>query len=88
METNDEEMLGSEEMRSSPPQAQREIAEKNEPIDTIDLVETTNDPIDSVVSRKRPRWAQHTLQDAEGHGAHMASSEKVKDLRGSPVMWH
>ena len=69
MEIDDEEMLESEEIRSSPPQAQRELAEKDEPIDTIDLVETVDDPRSIAVSRKRPRWAQQTLHDAEGHEA-------------------
>ena len=55
MEINDEEMLGSQEMISSPPQAQRELAEKDEPFDTIDPVETVDDPKNIAVSRKRPR---------------------------------
>ena len=74
MEIDDEEM----EMRSSPPQAQREIAEKNEPIDTIDPVETTDDPRDITVRRKRPRWMQHTLHDAEGHEAPHGSLRESK----------
>ena len=57
MEIDDEEMLGSEEMRSSPPQAQRELVEKDGPIDTIDPVERVDDPKDIAVSQKRPRWA-------------------------------
>ena len=69
MDIDDEEMLGSQEMRPYLPQAQREITNKNEPIDTFDLVETIDDPRDIAISQKRPRWAQQTLQDAEGHEA-------------------
>ena len=50
MKIDDEEMLGSEEMISSPPQAQRELAEKDEPIDTIDPVKTVDDPRNIAVS--------------------------------------
>ena len=69
MNIDDEDMLGSQEMRPSPPQAQREITQKNEPIDTIDPVETTDDPRDIAITYKRPRWVQQTLQDAEEHEA-------------------
>ena len=41
----------------------------NKPIGSIDPVEPDDAPIDMAVSRKRPRWAQQTLQDAEGHEA-------------------
>ena len=57
-----------EEMRSSPPpKIKREFEERNEPISPIDLVEPDDAPIDMTPSRKRPRWAQHILQNAEGH---------------------
>ena len=36
-------------------------------INPIDLVEPDDAPIDMTPSRKRPRWAQHILQNAEGH---------------------
>ena len=62
---NDEEL----EMRSSPSPVQNELAGKDEPIDPIDLVATIDIPEDMTVIRKRPRWAQQTLQDAEGHEA-------------------
>ena len=59
-----------DEMRSSlPSEVQREFEEKNEPIDPIDPVEPVDAPTDMAVSRKRPRWAQETLQDDEGHKA-------------------
>ena len=65
MEIEDEEM----ERRSSPPPVQNELAKKDEPIDPIDPVATVDIPEDMAVSRKRPRWAQHTLQDVEGYEA-------------------
>ena len=65
MEIDDEEM----ETRSSPPPVQNELLEKDEPIDPINPVVTIDIPKDMAVSRKRPKWAQHTLQDAEGHEA-------------------
>ena len=65
MEIDDEEM----EMRSSPPPVQNDLAEKDEPINPIDPVTTVDIPKDMAVSWKRPRWAQQTLQDAEGHEA-------------------
>ena len=59
-----------EEMRSyPPPKVKRESEERNEPISPIDPIEPDDAPTDMVVSRKRPRWAQQTLQDAEGHEA-------------------
>ena len=60
MEIVDEEL----EMRSSPSPVQNELAGKDEPIDPVATVDI---PEDMTVSRKRPRWAQQTLQDAEGH---------------------
>ena len=65
MEIDNEEM----ERRSSPPPVQNELAKKDEPINPIDPVATVDIPEDMTVSRKRPRWAQQTLQDAEGHEA-------------------
>ena len=65
MEIDDEEL----EMRSSPSPVQKELARKDETIDPIDLVATVDIPEDMTVGRKRPRWAQHTLQDVEGHEA-------------------
>ena len=62
MEIDDEEM----ERRSPSPPVQNELAKKDEPIDpvmTVDILE------DVTVGWKRPRWAQQTLQDAEGHEA-------------------
>ena len=56
-------------MRSSPPLVQNELTKKDEPIDPIDPVATVDIPEDMTVSQKRPRWAQQTLQDAEGHEA-------------------
>ena len=50
MHIDDEEMLGSQEMRLSTAQAQREITDKNEPIDTIDPIETAYDPRDIAIS--------------------------------------
>ena len=65
MEINDD-----EEMRSSPPLVvKREFEEKNQPINPIDPVKPVNAPSYMIVSRKRPRWAQETLEDAEGHEA-------------------
>ena len=59
-----------EEMRSSPPpEIKRESEERNESISPIDPVEPDDAPIDTAVSRKRPRWAQQTLQVAERHEA-------------------
>ena len=65
MEIDDDEM----EMRSSPPLVQNKLVERDEPIDPIDPVATVDIPQDMAVSRKRPRWAQQTLQDGEGHEA-------------------
>ena len=67
-----------EEMRSSPPpKIKRESEERNESIDPIDPVELDDAPTYMAVSRKRPRWAQQTLQDQEGyetpHGIHRES---------------
>ena len=65
---SDMEIDDEEEMRSSPPpEVKRESEEKNEPIDPIEPVESVDIAIDMAVSRERPRWAQQTLQDAEGH---------------------
>ena len=50
MDIDDEEMLGSQEMRPSPPHAQREITDKNEPNNTIVPVETADDPRDIAIS--------------------------------------
>ena len=50
MDIDEEEMLGSQEKTPSPPQAQREITDKNEPINTIDPVETVDDPRDIAIS--------------------------------------
>ena len=73
-----------EEMRSfPPPNIKRESREMNKPISSIDPVELDDAPTDMAVSRKRPRWAKQTLQDAKGHEAPHGTSEKVKDLRGS-----
>ena len=59
-----------EEMRLSPsPKVKRNFEEKNEPIDPIDPVEPVDAPIDMAVSRKRPRWEQKILQNAEEHEA-------------------
>ena len=63
MEIDDEEM----ERRPSPPLVQNELSKKDEPIDPIDPVATVDIPEDMAVSRKRPRWAQQTLQDGEGY---------------------
>ena len=63
MEIDDDEEMRS----SSPPDIKRESEEKNEPIDPIDPVEPVDAPTDMAMSRKRPRWVQQTLQDAEGH---------------------
>ena len=65
MEIDDEEL----ERGSSSPPVQNELAKKDEPIDPIDSVTTVDIPEDMEVSRKRPRWVQQTLQDAEGHEA-------------------
>ena len=65
MEIDDEEM----ERRSSPPPVQNELTKIDEPIDPIDQVATVDIPEDMAISWKRPRWAQQTLQDAEGHEA-------------------
>ena len=65
MEIDDEEL----EMRSSSSPVQNEFAGKDEPIDPIDPVATVDIPEDMTIGRKRPRWAQQTLQDAEGHEA-------------------
>ena len=65
MEIDDEEL----QIRSSPSPIQNALARKDEPIDPIDLVATVDIPEDITVSRKRPRWVQQTLQDAEGHEA-------------------
>ena len=65
MEINDEEL----EMRSSSSPVQNELAGKDEPIDPIDPFMTVDIPKDMAVSWKRPRWAQRTLQDVEGHEA-------------------
>ena len=56
-------------MRSSPSPVQNELAGKDEPIDSIDPVVTVDILEDMIVSWKRPRWAQQTLQDVEGHEA-------------------
>ena len=48
----------NEEMRSSPPPAVQRELPKEEPIDSIDLVEPIDAPTYIVVGRKRPRWAQ------------------------------
>ena len=55
------------EMRSYPLPVQNRLADKDEPIDPIDPVMIVDIPEDMEVRRKIPRWAQHTLQDAEGH---------------------
>ena len=56
------------EMRSSPPlEIKRESEERNKPIGPIDPVEPDDAPTDMAVSRKRPRWAQLILQNAEEH---------------------
>ena len=39
----------------------------NKLISPIDPVEPDDAPIDMVVSRERPRWAQQILQNAEEH---------------------
>ena len=65
MEIDDEEL----EMRSSPSPVQKELARKDEPIDPIDPVATVDIPEDMTIIQKIPRWAQQTLQDAEGHEA-------------------
>ena len=60
----------NEEMRSSPPlEVKRDSEEKDEPFDLIDLVEPVDAPTFMGVSRKRPRWAQQTLQDVEWNEA-------------------
>ena len=74
MEIDDEEM----EMRSSLPPAQNELAKKDKPIDPIDPVTTVDIPEDMAVSRKRPRWAQQTLQDVEGSEALHGTSREIK----------
>ena len=58
-----------EKKSSSPPEVNRDYEENNEPINTIDPVELVDAPTDMAVSQKRPRWAQQTLHDAEGHEA-------------------
>ena len=59
-----------EEMRSTPPpEIKRESEERNEPIGPIDPVGPDDAPTNMAVSQKSPRWAQQTLQDAEGHEA-------------------
>ena len=50
----------------------------NKPISPIDPVEPDDAPTDMAVSRKRPRWAQQTLQDAEGHEAPHGTFRKSK----------
>ena len=70
MEIDDEEL----EMRSSPAPIQNELTEKDEPIDPIDPITTIDIPKDMAVSQKRTRWAQQTLQDAEGHEAPHSTS--------------
>ena len=65
MEIDDEEL----EMISSPSPFQNELVGKDEPIDPIDPVELDDAPTDMEVSQKRPRWAQQTLHDVEGHEA-------------------
>ena len=65
MEIDDEEL----EMRSSFSPVQNKLTGKDEPIDPIDPVMTVDILEDVAVGRKRPRWAQQTLQDAEEHEA-------------------
>ena len=50
----------------------------NEPIDPIDLVEPVDAPTDMAGSRKRPRWAQQTLQDVEGNKAPHRIHQEIK----------
>ena len=57
-----------ERISSSPP-VQNELEKKDEPIDPIDPVMTIDIPEDMAVGQKRPRWAQQTFQDVEGHEA-------------------
>ena len=67
---SDMEIDDDEEMRSYPPlEIKREYEERNKLIGPIDPVEPDDAPTDMAVSRKRPRWAQQTLQDANGHKA-------------------
>ena len=66
---SDMEIDDNEKMRSSPPPVVQREFPKEELIDSIDPVEPVDAPTDMAVSRKRPRWAQQTLQDAEGHKA-------------------
>ena len=59
----------NEEMRSSPPPTVQRELPKEEPIDSIDPVEPIDAPSYTVVGRKRPRWAQKMVYDADGHEA-------------------
>ena len=78
----------NEKMRSSPPPTVQRELPKEEPINSIDPVDSVDAPTDIAVGRKRSRWAQQTLQDVEGHEAPHGTFEKEKDLRGSPIMLH
>ena len=60
----------------------------NKPISPIDPVEPDDAPTDITISRKRPRWAQQTLQDVEGHEAPHGTFRESKRPQGSPVMLH
>ena len=53
MEVNDNEDMGS-----SPPTTVHMEFSKEEPIDSIDLVEPVDAPTDIAVGRKSPIWAQ------------------------------
>ena len=82
-----------EEMRSSPPTKLKSLSEEqNEPINSIDPVEPVDAPTDMAVSRKRPRWAQQTLQDVEGHkaphGIHQESKIPQRFLSYVALMSH
>ena len=73
MDIDDNEDMGS----SPPPTVQRELPQE-ESSDSIDPVEPVNAPTDMAVSQKRPRWAQQTLQDVEGHEAPHRIHREIK----------
>ena len=75
-------------MRSSPPQYQREIREKNEPMDIIDPVETRYDPNDIVVSRKYLDGHNKPYKMQRGMKPHMKIFKKEKELIVSIIMCH
>lgn len=73
MEIDNEEKEAPKDADLSTPDIHPSDAQREEPVDPVELVEPMDRPRDVAMAKRRPTWLRDTLQEAEKHAAPIGS---------------